>query len=190
MMATQRKALSDAEWEALVPHWFKHLSDFRATRTARAAIEQGNHLLRVKASLPHGEWLNHLANVPGLSANTAQRLMAVARRFSGAPDAFLDAVGSVSKLIELLTLDDAELLMRGEAVNGLTLERIEHMTVTELRVAKRDAQARDRAECRPVRQANLVRLSVEEERMLRLFRKCTKPAKAALFRVAEQLARS
>lgn len=188
MMAAPRKPKSAAHWEALASQWVKHLGEFKTARTARDAMQQGNHLLLLKEASPHGTWRDRV-NMLGLSSDTAQRLMAVARRFSTAPDALFEAAGKVKKLIELLPLDavQVEALCNGEAVHGLMLDDIAVMTVQELRSAVRAALAAEGREVSPPRPAPVL-ISVEEERMLRLFRQCSAPAREALFSVAGLLA--
>ena len=78
-------------------------------------------------------------------------------------------------------------LCSGEAVHGLTLDDVAMMTVMELRAAVRAALAAEGREVSPPRPAPVC-LSVEEERMLRLFRQCNAPAREALFSVAGLLA--
>jgi hypothetical protein len=57
-----------------------HRAAGAATREViRHAIEAGRRLAEAKALLPHGQWLPWLrANVPGISARTAQRYLAAA----------------------------------------------------------------------------------------------------------------
>ena len=185
MMAAPRKPKSAAHWEALASQWVKHLGEFKTARTARDAMQQGNHLLLLKEASPHGTWRDR-ANMLGLSSDTTKRLMAVARRFSTAPDALIQASGTVSKLVELLPLkpEQVDALCNGEAADGLTLERLTSMSVLEIRAAVYAATGREP----PAPPAKPVRLSVEEERMLRLFRQCNAPAREALFSVAGLLA--
>ncbi len=89
----------------------------RDVNTARDAVEAGNRLLLLKAMVEHGEWLPRLQELD-IRQSTAQRLMACAQRFNHQPDAFFDAVGSASKLVELVSLDshDAQLLVEGVEV--------------------------------------------------------------------------
>lgn len=194
MMAAPRKAPGAARWEALASQWVKHLGEFKTARTAKDVMAQGTHLLMLKEASFHGEWRNHV-NRLGLSAHAASKLMAVARRFVDAPDAFFDAIGGASKLTELLPLPDPDTgtLAHGGEVHGLTLEGIKPMTVLQLRKAVRlllgiKNMAALRVALEPIAQATPVRLSVDEERMLRLFRKCSAPAREALFGVAQQMA--
>lgn len=185
MMTAPRKAKSAAQWEALASQWVKHLGEFKTARTARDAMQQGNHLLMLKGASPHGTWRDRV-NMLGLSSGNAERLMAVARRFSTAPDALIQASGTVSKLVELLPLkpEQVDALCNGEAVEGLNLERLTSMSVLEIRAAVYAATGREP----PAPSIKPVRLSVEEERMLRLFRQCGTPARDALFSVAGLLA--
>lgn len=181
MMAAPRKPKSAAHWEALASQWVKHLDEFKTARTARDAMQQGNHLLLLKEASPHGTWRDRV-NMLGLSSATAERLMAVARRFSTAPDALIQASGTVSKLVELLPLkpEQVDALCNGEAADGLTLERLTSMSVLEIRAAVYAATGREP----PAPPAKPVRLSVEEERMLRHYRKCNAEGRAALLQVA------
>lgn len=199
-MPAPRTGKSAAHWEALASQWVKHLGGFKTARTARDAIEQGNHLLLLKEASPHGTWRDEM-NKRALDARTASRLMRIARQFRDAPDAFFEAVGSVSKLFELVPLgDDACELAEGKEVCGLTLERVAQMTVKELRAAVCTALASAdepvlydrhetsrklvRATAPPLRTVPKVRLTVEEERMLRRYRKCNAEGRAALLQVA------
>ena len=185
--------------------WLKNLQGFKPAGTVRTALEQGAALLMVKQITDHGSWRNKV-NQLGLEASSAARLMACARRFNAAKPAFLDAVGSFSKLHELLPLDGdmCEDLMVGKPVHGLTLEAISAMTTKELRDAVRALRAAENESCSaltPRQQARIDglitpveklpwpgQLTVDEERMLRLFRQCNAKAQEALFTVAEALA--
>lgn len=184
-----------ARWEQLSSRWVKHLGEFKTARTARDAMQQGAELLMLKEASPYGTWKDR-ANSLGLDAKTAQRLMAVARRFESAPKAFFDAVGTVTKLFELLSLDSdlCDLLMQGEGVHGLTLETIAAMSTQELRGEVREANAVFAGvSIRRAPAQNLPwpgQLTVDEERMLRLFRQCDAKTREALFLVAELQARS
>ena len=185
MMAAPRKPKSAAHWEALASQWVKHLGEFKTARTARDAMQQGNHLLLLKEASPHGTWRDRV-NMLGLDARTAEKVMRLARRFAHAPDAFILAAGTVSKLLELLPLESEQVdaLCNGQTSDGLTLERLTSMSVLEIRAAVYAATGRKP----PAPPAKPVRLSVEEERMLRLFRQCNSPAREALFSVAGLLA--
>lgn len=181
MMAAPRKPKSADHWEALASQWVKHLGEFKTARTARDAMQQGNHLLLLKEASPHGTWRDRI-NMLGLGTRTAENLMRVACRFAHAPDAFIQAAGTVSKLLELLPLESEQVdaLCNGEAADGLTLERLTSMSVLEIRAAVYTATGREP----PAPPTKPVRLSVEEERMLRRYRKCNPEGRAALLQVA------
>ena len=123
---------------------FQELGAFLAAsrhgNTARRSVEIGIGLLVLKKSVSHGEFQNRV-DILGGRGRTAARYMALARRFRGAPDALFEAVGNTAKLLVLLRLDGEECaaLARGEAVAGLTLERVAQMTAKELRGAVRSA---------------------------------------------------
>ena len=181
MMAAPRKPKSAAHWEALASQWVKHLGEFKTARTARDAMQQGNHLQLLKEASPHGTWRDRV-NMLGLDTRTATLLMGVARRFSEAPDALFEAAGKASKLFELSPLEPEKIdaLCRGETVHGLTLELLTSMSVRELRAAVHAATGREP----PASPPKPMRLSVEEERMLRHYRKCNAEGRAALLQVA------
>lgn len=186
-MTAPRKKNDPMRWESLFDQLARHGTAV-PRRSARDAVAIGMDLLTLKAALPHGAFLNKV-NALGIPASLAQRHMGSARRFAQAPDAFFDAVGSATKLFELLPLADYQELMHGEAVHGLTLERIKPMTVLVLRKAVRTACTRAAGvEVLLLTPPKPVRLSVDDERMLRLFRQCRAPAREALFSVAALLA--
>ena len=186
-MTAPHKSPGAARWEALAARWARH-GKLVPKNSARDAVALGVQLLMLKDAAAHGTWRNSV-NAMGLKAGQACRFMALARRFADAPDAFFDAVGSATKMVELMPLLIADELARGEAAHGLTLERIKPMTVLELRKAVRTACARAAGvEVLPLTPPKPVRLSVDDERMLRLFRQCRAPAREALFSVAALLA--
>lgn len=187
-MAPPRKDKSAARWEALASQWVMHLGQFQTARTARAAVSQGKQLLLLKEASPHGTWRDRV-NRLGLSERVASSLMAAARRFASAPDEFFTAVGSATKLMELLQWDGAEALARHGESHGITLSQIASMSVAELRAevrATRDKPATVKPQA-PARVPAL--LSVEEERMLRLFRQMSGSAQQAMFGLAALLAK-
>lgn len=207
MRHPKRPKLTAEEWEALASSWARHGMPMGRAKTARHCLEVGIRLQVLKEVTPHGEFLDRV-NRLGLDSRTARRYMAVARRFCVASDAFFEAIGTASKLVELLPLDEAEALARGKPVHDLTLDRVAQMTVKELRAAVRAVMASERsalaadwesaiariastqptasnASARlPERPTPKVRLTVEEERMLRRYRKCNAEGRAALLQVA------
>ena len=187
-MTAPHKSPGAARWEALAARWARH-GKLVPKNSARDAVALGVQLLMLKDAAAHGTWRNSV-NAMGLEARSAERFMALARHFANAPAALFDAIGSASKMTELLPLDEAQDLAQGGEVHGLTLERIKPMTVLELRKAVRTACARAAGvEVLPLTPPKPVRLSVDEERMLRLFRQCSVPAREALFSVAGLLAK-
>lgn len=179
-----------ARWEELASRWAKHTADMKPAITARDAMAQGTALLMLKEATVPGGWRNEV-NKRGLSASTASRLIACARRFDGAGPGFFDAAATAAKLYELLPLDKGAVtdLEEGKSWHGLTLEGMRAASVLELRTAVRAALLHGDA-CTPETPSApppAVTLTVSEERMLRLFRKCAPQARAALFAVAEAL---
>ena len=176
--------------------WIKHMGKLSPVTTASEALEQGAALLMVKQITPHGYWRNKV-NQLGLEASTASKLMACARRFKDAPPAFLAAVGSFSKLYELLALSHGfcDELSDGKPVGCLTWETLSGMTCLELRQEVRavNEAALKNSGSAPVPRTlrcliDLPRntlLTVEDERMLRLFRQADNKTRQALFLVAE-----
>lgn len=119
---------------------------------ALESVTVGGLLLQLKTVTRHGDFLARVKSL-GLEKTAVTRYMACARSFDPARDsALLTAAKSRSKLFELLVLEPVEIeaLRLGKEVRGLTLERLESMTVLELRGALRqwreeDAQAVDQA---------------------------------------------
>lgn len=111
----------------------------KAIRRGRAsaidAVTIGKSILVLKAGCRHGEYQSRLDQLD-ISDRGASRYIAVAVTFSDKPKV-LQAVGSKSKLFELLPLEDEQVsdLEKGIAVGDLTLESVESMTVLELRKA-------------------------------------------------------
>ncbi|MHB8949322.1 MAG: DUF3102 domain-containing protein [Rhodoferax sp.] len=131
--------------------------------TPKEAIEVGYKLMKFKAIVQHGEFIPRLSML-GYSESEASRLMRLAREFHGnSSEQLLEAVDTVSKLNELLALDDEEIdtLKTGGEVFGITLRSIKSMTVIQVRAAIRGvSELRVQAY-----------LTVEEQRVLREYRK-------------------
>ena len=214
MQQPARPKMSADQWEALASSWARHGIPMGRMKTARRCVEAGIRLLILKEITTRGDFLDRV-NALGVNASAAARWMAVARRFRGAPDAFFEAIGTASKLVELLPLEDADALAHGKSLHGLTLDRVAEMTVKELRAAVRAVVEKKRSERGlledrsaaiarlarfdtaqsmasnapttahlPKRAAPRARLTVEEERMLRRYRKCNADGRAALLQVA------
>lgn len=175
-------------WEQLASQWAKHLVEFKTSRTARDAINQGVALLILKETAPHGTWLNEVKK-RGISTTTTRRLMSCAMRFHNAPASFFDAVCIVSKMFELLSLspEQCDELAQGNAVGCLSLDAIKNMTAMQLRKAVRSLLESDGGcPALPVKPKPIsVHVTVDEERMLRLFRQADAKTREALFLVAK-----
>jgi len=121
---------------------------FYQRRTAEACLELGKRLLILKELTPHGEFQQRV-ELLGIDLRLAQRLMKAAFKFSKSVNLPLltDKIGSQSKLLELLAMDDDELiqLADGESVRGLTLDDIEIMTYSQLKTALREARQNEEA---------------------------------------------
>ena len=112
-------------------------------RTAEACFELGKRLLILKELTPHGEFQQRL-DLLGIEYRSAQRFMSISQKFSKSVNmSLLEVSGTQGKLLELLVLDDSEIeeLEAGETVRGLNLDKIETMSVRELKAALREAQA-------------------------------------------------
>ena len=184
-------------FKELIANWEKHGQIF-PLRSVKDCLSAGAMLLLIKEATPHGKFADK-ANQLGFHVRQARRFMACARNFYNRSDAFLNAVDSASKLIELSRLDKSEIdaLERGEDVHGITLENLKFMTVLELRQALHDARTQLQAHClakladrsaKP-EQRNTTTLSVDEEQMLRNYRKCAKEAQAVILATAVLLVR-
>lgn len=115
-------------------------------RAVESCLRIGALLLLLKEQCAPGEFMAHVA-AAGWEQRVANRFMAAALRFAGAAPQVLRAAGSQSKLFELLILEEDELaeLSAGGSVRGLTLDRIEQMSVREARAALREREATLRA---------------------------------------------
>lgn len=111
-------------------------------RSVEACLEVGRGLMVLKEACEHGQFMGRLEAL-GVDVNVAGRFMGVARKFSvsNSPPAanFAKAIGSQSKLLELLVLDDEqanELVLTGQT-GELKLDDIACMSRNELREALR-----------------------------------------------------
>lgn len=112
-------------------------------RTAEACFELGKRLLILKELTPHGEFKQRL-ELLGIEERSAQRFMAISHKFANPTTSpLLKVVTTQSKMLELLVLDDSEIeaLENGETVRGLNLDKIDTMSVRELKAALRDREA-------------------------------------------------
>lgn len=184
MSTTKHRPSASEKWAHLHQTWLEKGLVIGHVRNAKEAVAAGIQLHVLKAALPHGEFRDR-ANALGISARAACRYMALARRFHEACEPFFDAIASVSKMAELLPLEEAQALGQGKPVGLLTLEAISGMTAKELRQAIQQ-HMRDEGFTPPkvIGKHATVRLNVQEERMLRRYRKCRPEAQEALLNMA------
>lgn len=113
-------------------------------RSVEACLEVGRGLAVLKEACEHGEFGKRL-EVLGIEARVSQRFMLAAVKFSNAALAphLTNAIGSQSKLFELLVLDADEVqeLAAGGEVRGLDADDIAGMTRNELRAALKESRA-------------------------------------------------
>lgn len=117
-------------------------SDLR--RGCEAFLRAGRKLVVARECTTHGEWGGLLQRL-GIEPRQAHRMMETARRLANRSRAtdLLEAAGSTSKLIELLSLPEdqfAELANDG-ATGDLEIDDLAGMTRDDLRAAVRRARA-------------------------------------------------
>ncbi|MEI7456579.1 MAG: hypothetical protein WCK93_07605 [Nitrosomonadales bacterium] len=123
-------------------------------RAAEAFFEMGKRLLIIKELTPHGEFQQRL-ELLGIEYPVAVRSMRTATKFSKvATLSLLKAAGTQSKILELGMLDDGELeaLAAGETVRNLNFDKIETMSVRELKAALRERDLKIESKERQIEQ--------------------------------------
>lgn len=116
---------------------------FYQQRSVEACLDLGKSLLLLKELTPFGEFEDRIPAL-GFSSRMARQFMSATLKFSDRKStSVLMAAGTQTKMLELLVLDDGEVeaLENGETVRGLDLDKIETMSVRELKAALREAQA-------------------------------------------------
>lgn len=116
---------------------------FYQRRTVEGVFELGKRLLVLQELAPHGEFQQRI-QLLGIDKALAYKFMKATVKFAKVETFPLLKVGTQSKLLELLVLDDGEIeaLESGETVRGVTLDKIETMSVSELKKALREANER------------------------------------------------
>lgn len=138
---------------------------FYQRRSVEAVLELGKRLLLLKELTQHGEFTKRIEGL-GMGADLSRRIMAATLKFSKREsNRVLEAAGTQSKLLELVVLDDAEIeaLESGESVRGVTLDKIETMSVRELKAALRESKADLEASREAVARRDEKVRSLEEE---------------------------
>ena len=141
-------------------------------RSVESCLEVGKGLAVLKAACGHGNFKARL-DVLGIEESVARRFAQAAAKFSNRATShdLSKAIGSQSKLFELLVLDDeqADELAQTGATAGITLDEVERMTVKELRAALREA--REEARAKEDRRAALIQQNEDlREQLVRIKR--------------------
>lgn len=111
-------------------------------RIGAGIFELGGYLLMLREASAHGQFLPALERL-GLEPRAAQRYMEISRRFANASTSTHLAGLSMSKLVELLPLDDEQVedLTELGQTGELALDDLADMSIKELRIAVRKARA-------------------------------------------------
>lgn len=120
-------------------------------RSVEACLEVGRGLAVLKEACEHGNFISRL-DVLGMDRSVAARFMQAAAKFSNVATShhLTKAIGTQSKLLELLVLDDDqidELELTGQT-GELSLDDVATMSVKELRAAVRELREQKRAQQR------------------------------------------
>jgi hypothetical protein len=112
-------------------------------RSVEACLEVGRGLQVLKVACGHGNFIERLDSL-GVDRKVAVKFMTSAAKFAslGNNSALTKAIGSQSKLFEMLVLDDEqieELELTGQS-GELSLDDVATMSVKELRKALREAR--------------------------------------------------
>lgn len=130
---------------------------FYQRRTAEACLELGKRLLILKELTPHGEFVQRV-ELLGFSQSSAKRFMQAAFKFSKTTNlgVLTERLGTQSKLLELVTMDDDDIqqLANGETVRGLSLDEIDTMTATQLKSALRESKLNYEAQGKVLEEKN------------------------------------
>ncbi|MCE1184181.1 MAG: hypothetical protein LWW92_01065 [Rhodocyclales bacterium] len=156
-------------------------------RSVEACLEVGRGLAVLRQACEHGQFLARLEAL-GIETRVAQRFMQSAVKFSNASTSthFAKAIGSPSKLFELLVLDDdqaEELTLTGQT-GELKLDDIASMSVKELRAALREAREEEKAKAELLSEKNRL-LDAERAKSRRL---ATIPPDEALAALRKEVA--
>lgn len=126
-------------------------------RSVEACLEVGRGLCVLKVVCGHGNFMGRLEAL-GLDAHVASRFMGAARKFSNLPSNanLLKAIGSQTKLFEMLVLDDEQIEELAETgqTGSLVVDDVATMSVKELRRALRDAREEREATSRLLSEKN------------------------------------
>lgn len=140
-------------------------------RIGAGIFELGGYLLLLKEACPHGQFLPALERL-GIGVEASRRYMQIAKRFANSSTSrHLEALG-MSKLVELLPLDDDQTLELAELgqTGELALDDVARMSVKELRAAVREVRAEREADRQLLdkKNARIDKLEREKGRIARL----------------------
>ncbi|WP_418647249.1 hypothetical protein ACNQFN_18815 [Thauera butanivorans] len=126
-------------------------------RSVEACLEVGRGLTVLKQACQHGQFIARL-EVLGLDRYVAARFIQAATKFSNVPMSahLTQAIGTQSKLLEMLVLDDEQiedLALTGQT-GELSLDDVATMSVKELRAKLRDARAENKAQAELLAEKN------------------------------------
>ena len=147
-------------------------------RSVEACLEVGRGLVALKSACGHGNFMARL-EVLSLDHSVAKRFMQAATKFSKSATSHLltSAIGSQSKLFEMLVLEDEQIKdLENEGQTGdLTLDDVATMSVKELRAALR----KERGEHKKTEAVNRRLAVVNQELQTEAARIKTEPADEA-----------
>ncbi|MGH8053569.1 MAG: hypothetical protein ACREP4_06590 [Stenotrophomonas sp.] len=145
-------------------------------RGCEAFLRAGRYLMVARECAAHGEWAGMLDRL-SMEPRQAQRMMEAARRVALLPNAsrathLIEATGSQSKLIELLSLPEDQFVELAETgtTGQLELDDVDSMTRDDLRAAVREARADNEAKDQRISQLS-DNLNKEHEKTAKAQRK-------------------
>lgn len=130
-------------------------------RSVEACLEVGRGLAVLKQACEHGEFKTRL-DALGIEERVARRFMSSAIKFSNrATSPVLEAIGTQSKLFEMLVLDDEQVdeLEESGKTGNLALDDVATMSVKELRAAirlERETRAAEKAKLESVHKCDML----------------------------------
>nr|WP_278246060.1 DUF3102 domain-containing protein [Clostridium pasteurianum] len=103
-------------------------------QTAQNIIEIGKRLIKVKESLPHGEWGTYLKEKVVFSRQSANRFMQVAREFSNCSALSNLQPTKIFALLDVPSEEREDFISQSHEINGQT-KTVDEMTSRELQKA-------------------------------------------------------
>lgn len=154
---------------------------FYQRRSIEACLELGKRMLVLKELTLHGEFEKRVEML-GFSSRMARKFMSATLKFSNRnSNSVLTSAGTQTKMLELLVLDDGEIeaLESGDSVRGLTLDKIETLSVSELKKALREANERIEAKDAVIKDKSEKINQQSEQLVLLQTKKQSEPAPSA-----------